>query len=107
MRWSDAPHFESVEPSQPGIERFVMALGIPSVANDIPDQKRVIAESGAGLCVTMEARPFEAAVLELLNDGALAARFALRGPPYVKTHRTYDILGNNVAKTYKKILTGT
>jgi glycosyltransferase involved in cell wall biosynthesis len=61
-----------------------LALGIPSVANDIPDQKRVIAESGAGLCVTMEARPFAAAVLKLLNDGALAAGFALRGPPYVK-----------------------
>jgi glycosyltransferase involved in cell wall biosynthesis len=84
-----------------------LALGIPSVANDIPDQKRVIAESGAGLCVTMEARPFAAAVLKLLNDGVLAAGLALRGPPYVKTHRTYDILGNNVAKTYKKILTGT
>jgi glycosyltransferase involved in cell wall biosynthesis len=84
-----------------------LALGIPGVANDIPDQQRVIAESGAGLCVPMEAGPFAAAVLELLNDGALAARFALRGPPYVKTHRTYDILGNNVAKTYKKILAGS
>jgi glycosyltransferase involved in cell wall biosynthesis len=82
-----------------------LALGIPSVANDIPDQKLVIAESGAGLCVPMEAEPFAAAVLELLNDGALAAEFALRGPPYVKSHRTYDILGNNVARTYKKILT--
>jgi glycosyltransferase involved in cell wall biosynthesis len=82
-----------------------LALGIPSVANDIPDQKQVIDESGAGLCVPMEANTFADAVLQLLNDGALAAEFALRGPPYVKTHRTYDILGNNVAKTYKKILT--
>jgi glycosyltransferase involved in cell wall biosynthesis len=82
-----------------------MALGIPSVANDIPDQKLVIAESRAGLCVAMEAAPFADAVLELLNDGARAAKFAVRGPPYVKNHRTYDILGNNVANTYKKILT--
>jgi glycosyltransferase involved in cell wall biosynthesis len=82
-----------------------LALGIPSVANDIPDQKQVIAESGAGLCVPMEANTFADAVLQLLDDGALAAEFALRGPPYVKSHRTYDILGNNVAKTYKKILT--
>jgi glycosyltransferase involved in cell wall biosynthesis len=82
-----------------------LALGIPSVANDIPDQKLVIDESGAGLCVPMEAAPFADAVLRLLNDDALVAEFALRGPPYVKSHRTYDILGNNVAKTYKKILT--
>ncbi|KQV36037.1 glycosyltransferase [Massilia sp. Root335] len=82
-----------------------LALGIPSVANDIPDQKLVIDESGAGLCVPMEAGTFADAVLELLNDGALAAEFALRGPPYVTSHRTYDILGNNVAKIYRKILT--
>jgi glycosyltransferase involved in cell wall biosynthesis len=82
-----------------------LALGIPSVANDIPDQKQVIDESGAGLCVPMEAGPFADAVLELLNDGTLAAEFALRGPPYVTSHRTYDILGNNVAKIYRKILT--
>ena len=81
-----------------------LALGIPSVANDIPDQKLVIDESGAGLCVPMEPAPFAYAVLQLLNDGALAAEFALRGPPYVTSHRTYDILGNNVAKIYRKIL---
>ncbi|MDN4052438.1 glycosyltransferase [Massilia sp. YIM B02763] len=82
-----------------------LALGIPSVANDIPDQKLVVDESGAGLCVPMEAGPFAAATLELLNNPALAREFALRGPAYVRSHRTYDILGRNVAKTYKKILT--
>jgi hypothetical protein len=55
----------------------------------------------------MEAAPFADAVLQLLNDPALAAEFALRGPPYVTSHRTYDILGNNVAKIYKNILTGS
>jgi glycosyltransferase involved in cell wall biosynthesis len=82
-----------------------LALGIPSDANDIPDQQLVIDESGSGLCVPMEAAPFADAVLQLLNDGVLAAEFALRGPPYVTSHRTYDILGNNVAKIYRKILT--
>jgi glycosyltransferase involved in cell wall biosynthesis len=81
-----------------------LALGIPSVANDIPDQKLVIEQSGAGLCVPMEAGAFAAATLQLLNDPELARQFAMRGPTYVKTHRTYDILGRNVAETYKKIL---
>jgi glycosyltransferase involved in cell wall biosynthesis len=81
-----------------------LALGIPSVANDIPDQKLVIEQSGAGLCVPMTAPAFAAATLALLNDRDLARRFALRGPAYVKAHRTYDILGRNVAATYKKIL---
>ncbi|WP_296943525.1 glycosyltransferase [uncultured Massilia sp.] len=81
-----------------------LALGIPSVANDIPDQQLVVDESGAGLCVPMEAEPFATATLRLLHDRALAAAFALRGPAYVRQHRTYAILGQNVAKIYKKIL---
>jgi glycosyltransferase involved in cell wall biosynthesis len=81
-----------------------LALGIPSVANDIPDQQLVIAESRAGLCAPMQAEPFAAAVLELLNNPQLAAEFAKRGPAYVRTHRTYDILARNVAETYRQIL---
>lgn len=82
-----------------------LALGIPSVANDIPDQQMVIEESGAGLCVPMQTAPFAAAILTLLQDRILAAQLAMRGPPYVRSRRTYDILGRNVAILYKKILT--
>jgi glycosyltransferase involved in cell wall biosynthesis len=81
-----------------------LALGIPSVANDIPDQRLVIEESGAGLCAPMEAAPFGEAVLRLLREPALAAGFARRGPPYVRSHRTYDILGQTVARTYERLL---
>jgi glycosyltransferase involved in cell wall biosynthesis len=81
-----------------------LALGIPSVANDIPDQQQVIDESGAGLCAPMEAAPFAAAVRRLLDDRALAAELAKRGPAYVRSHRTYAILGRIVAETYTKIL---
>jgi glycosyltransferase involved in cell wall biosynthesis len=82
-----------------------LALGIPSVANDIPDQRLVIDESGAGLCVPMEAGAFAAATLQLLHNPEQARQFGMRGPAYVKSHRTYDILGQHVARTYKKILT--
>jgi len=81
-----------------------LALGIPSVANDIPDQQLVIEESGAGLCAPMEAAPFARAVKRLLDDRELAAAFAQRGPTYVRRHRTYAILGRIVAETYIKIL---
>jgi len=82
-----------------------LALGIPGVANDIPDQKLVIEQSGAGLCVPMEAGAFTAATLYLLNNRSAAQQCAERGPAYVASHRTYAILGRNVANTYKKILT--
>ena len=81
-----------------------LALGIPSVANDIPDQQLVIEQSRAGLCAPMEAAPFAAAVRRLLQDKALAAELAERGPAYVRSHRTYAILGRVVAKTYTKVL---
>jgi glycosyltransferase involved in cell wall biosynthesis len=82
-----------------------MALGIPGVANDIPDQKLVIEASGAGLCVPMQADAFAEATLRLLQDPALAARCAARGPPWVAAHRTYDILARGVAHAYQRILT--
>jgi glycosyltransferase involved in cell wall biosynthesis len=81
-----------------------LALGIPGVANDIPDQRHVIEESGAGLCVPMQAEAFAEATLRLLRDPELAARCAERGPPWVKAHRTYDILAREVALAYHRIL---
>ena len=81
-----------------------LALGIPGVANDIPDQRRVIEESGAGLCVPMEADAFADATLRLLRDPALAAHCAERGPPWVRTHRSYDILARGVALSYHRML---
>jgi glycosyltransferase involved in cell wall biosynthesis len=81
-----------------------LALGIPGVANDIPDQARVIAQSGAGLCVPMRAEAFADATLRLLREPELAARCAERGPPWVKAHRTYDILARDVARAYHRLL---
>lgn len=80
-----------------------LALGIPSVANDIPDQALVLAESGAGLCVPMEAQAFADATLRLLDDRVLAAGLAVRGPPWVRANRSYDILGRKVAHAYSAI----
>lgn len=80
-----------------------LALGIPGVANDIPDQQRIIEDSGAGLCVPMQAEAFAEATLRLLREPALAARCAERGPPWVRAHRTYDILAREVAFAYRRI----
>jgi glycosyltransferase involved in cell wall biosynthesis len=83
-----------------------LALGLPSVANDIPDQRLVVEASGAGLCVPMDARAFTDAALRLLQDRALARSLAQRGPAWVRANRTYDILGRQVADVYRSILSG-
>jgi glycosyltransferase involved in cell wall biosynthesis len=81
-----------------------LALGIPCVGNDIPDQAQVLGDSRAGLCVPMEAGPFAAAVRRLLYAPQLAAACAARGPAWVGAHRSYAILGARVAHTYATIL---
>jgi len=81
-----------------------LALGIPSVANDIPDQARVLAASGAGLCVPMEADVFATAIRRLLHEPGLAAGCAARGPAWVRANRSYAILGQVVAQAYARIL---
>jgi glycosyltransferase involved in cell wall biosynthesis len=83
-----------------------LALGIPGVANDIPDQKLMLEASGAGLCVPMDADAFAAATLHILRDRAAAAQFAERGPAWVRRHRAYGILGRQVAAAYRNILSG-
>jgi glycosyltransferase involved in cell wall biosynthesis len=80
-----------------------LALGLPSVANDIPDQRLVIEQSGAGLVAPMQAQLFSAAVQVLLDDPALRTRCAERGPHWVRTHRSYEVLGRKVADTYSEL----
>lgn len=81
-----------------------LALGIPGVANDIPDQELVIAQSGAGLCAPMETAAFRDAVLELLGNPTMAAQFAARGPGWVRDNRSYTVIAANVAAAYARIL---
>ncbi|MES2757509.1 MAG: glycosyltransferase [Pseudomonadota bacterium] len=81
-----------------------LALGIASVANDIPDQLLVIEQSGAALAAPMQAAPFSAAVRALLDDPALRARLAARGPAWVAGNRSYAVLGRQVAGAYRRIL---
>ena len=84
-----------------------LALGIPGIANDIPDQQRVLDDSGAGLCVPMDVGAFRDAVLEVLGNPVAARRFAARGPGYVQAHRTYAVLAAKVAAAYERIVPDT
>lgn len=77
-----------------------LALGIPVVANDQPDQKYVLEQSGAGLCTPMEHGAFGAAIRRILADPLLAASMRAAGPPYVAEHRSYARIAAIVAEAY-------
>lgn len=100
---SPIPRGELFDVSSPTKLVEYLALGLPSVANDIPDQQLVIEQSGGGICVPMDIEAFRDAVLRLLADDTFHAQCALAGPPYVKAERAYDVLAERVAETYRSI----
>jgi glycosyltransferase involved in cell wall biosynthesis len=77
-----------------------MALGLPVLVNDNPDQAQVIAESGAGLCVTLESRIFAESLIRLLSDEELRHKMGAKGLQYIARTRTYDTLASVVAEKY-------
>ncbi|WP_235276370.1 glycosyltransferase [Methylotenera sp. N17] len=80
-----------------------MALGVPVIGNDNPDQQQVITESGAGVCVPYTAEQFAQAVIQLLQSPHLTQDMAAKGRAYVLAERGYDSISSEVASTYHRI----
>lgn len=83
-----------------------LAMMKPVVANDHPDQRRVLHESGAGICTDMDVARFAEAVQGLLCDGRRRACMSVRGRVYAETHRSYDVIAKRLAETYAALLAG-
>ncbi|MCV2365068.1 glycosyltransferase [Paucibacter sp. DJ1R-11] len=101
---SPIPRNELFDVSSPTKAVEYLALGIPCVGNDIPDQKYVIEASGGGVCVPMEARLFADACLQLLREPDAAAAAGARGRAWVKDHRSYEAIAASVAAVYRGLL---
>lgn len=84
-----------------------MALGIPVVMNDNPDQAQVALESGAASCVPLTAEAFSKAVLELLVDDALRQKCQTMGRTYVAKTRGYHQLATELAGKYHALSQAT
>jgi len=81
-----------------------LALGIPVVASDNPDQERLLREGGGGLCVPHTARDFAQAVSRLLVDEPLRRAMASSGQAHVRASRDYQALAKLVADKYAELL---
>ena len=81
-----------------------LALGRPVVCNDHPEQSQIIRDSGAGLCVAWSADAFANAISELLLNPARAEACASLGPAWVKTHRTYPMIAQQVWAQYTELM---
>lgn len=81
-----------------------MALGKPVVVNDHPEQADVIADTGAGVCVSWGAESFATGIAGLLKDPECASAMGELGPAWVAKHRTYDRIADMVAEHYRNIV---
>lgn len=100
---SPVPRGELFDVSSPTKAVEYMALGIPVVGNDNPDQKQVIDESGAGISTTLSGEQFADAVVKLLSDDALRQAMGARGPGYVRSCRSYAQLASELTGIYEEV----
>jgi glycosyltransferase involved in cell wall biosynthesis len=81
-----------------------MALNIPVLCNDNPDQAQAIQQSGAGLCVSLSAENFAKALLELLENNERRKKMATVGRHYIAEFRSYEKLASSLFAVYQNLL---
>jgi glycosyltransferase involved in cell wall biosynthesis len=81
-----------------------MAKAKNVVANEHPEQCRVLAESGVGRCIPWSEAAFAEEVCRLLDHPEEAKSMAAKGPDYVRAFRTYDVIAAQLDKTYRQLL---
>lgn len=82
-----------------------LALGLPSVGNDNPDQVHVLAGADVGWLADSNAAALAAAVCAILAAPEQARARAARGPAHIDAIRSYRALAQQVAGQYRRIVT--
>jgi glycosyltransferase involved in cell wall biosynthesis len=82
-----------------------LALGLPVVANDHPEQRLVLRETRAGVCVPWGAQHFARAVRWLMKRPPQEREaMGARGRAWVEANRTYARIADNLERTYTELL---
>jgi len=93
---SPVPRSPLTEVGSPTKAVEYLACGLPVICNDQPDQAWVIAQSGGGRVVPLDAQAFADAIIATLSDPLAAQAQADAGRLWVKAHRDYDVLARGV-----------
>lgn len=83
-----------------------MAMGKAVVANDHPEQRLVIEESGGGICVPYQEKIFADAIAYLLTHPEKACEMGKKGRAYVERFRSYDVIAGQVDREYQMLCNG-
>jgi glycosyltransferase involved in cell wall biosynthesis len=77
-----------------------MAMGLPVVANDHPEQRLVISEANCGYCVPWLESSFADAICKVLENPEEAIEMGQRGREWVMKHRTNAVMASRIEKSY-------
>lgn len=84
-----------------------LALGVPVVCNDNPDQQRLVEKSQGGICVAYSAEKFAEAATTLLQEDANQRQQRIeKGKRFIAVERDYEVIAKRVAKIYLGICEG-
>lgn len=78
-----------------------LALGLPAVVNDIPDQAVVIKATGAGVCVPMTVADFVSAILDVRSHYGEFSEKSRASRDWILANRGYQTLADQVASVLK------
>ena len=82
-----------------------LALEIPVVGTDIPDQRFVIENSGGGVCVGWDAGQLSEGINKLLGLSSEQRKLIGRkGRAWVSKNRDFSVLAQKVADTYDRLI---
>ena len=82
-----------------------LALGVPVVASEHPEQRAILRASKAGLCTPWGARHFARGVRWLMRRGeAELAGMGDRGRAWVVNHRTYSGIADRLEREYRRLI---
>ncbi|MDI1292149.1 MAG: glycosyltransferase [Methylobacter sp.] len=97
------PRSEILDVSSPTKLLEYLALGLPCVGNDNPDQAQLLSTSGVGWLTESTSDALAQALSEILADPDAARKRAASGPAYINATRSYSVLATRVAEQYRLI----
>lgn len=101
---SPIPRGPLLDVSSPTKVPEYLALEVPVVCNDNPDQQAIIEATQAGRCVPYTEEAFAQAVVELIRwDSSTRQEDIARGKQFVQNHRHYETLASMVAEVYEML----
>lgn len=97
------PRGELFDISSPTKLLEYLALAMPCVGNDTPDQVRVLSSSNAGWLTGSTPQDMAEGVAAIFDNPAAARARASAGPGFIEENRSYRVLAEQVARRYRAL----